>query len=96
MGTANISWLTMSGGVTNAATIIIMSMAYFLYFFKKAEDVIPILAKKYIRIGSSKSNPVPIASMVISPTIFWKVGKLPISPLMVNEVKKFIEIGART
>ena len=64
---ATVIWLTTSGGVTIAAIINKITIAYFLYFLRKFGPTNPSFVRKKIIIGNSKNNPAAITDVFIIP-----------------------------
>ena len=59
-------WLTTSGGVTIAAIIKMITMAYFLYFLKNVGVTKPNFERKNITIGNSKTSPQDSVVLLMS------------------------------
>src|ERR1039457_1006403 len=68
-GTETMSWLKISGlGVMTPATIRIMTMVCFRYFFRIFGLMIPIRVNTTTTIGNSKMSPISKVMVVTDPT----------------------------
>jgi len=56
-------WVITSGGVRIAAATKVNRMAYFLFFFSRSGVTIPILVRKKITTGNSKTSPKANSSL---------------------------------
>ena len=75
------------------ATIMMITIACLLYFTRKEEEMMPILARKYMMIGISNISPTGNVNIVIELTNAASVVVLAISGLTLYDERKVIAIG---
>ena len=87
-----------SGGVNNAAAANIITITYFLLFFKKSESTTPTLASKLSTTGNWKLIPKAKISFITSEryslTLAYNcIGKFVDIPVLSNDKKNLIARG---